>query len=597
LLALTLFAASAWAEPGAAFDPLLDGYWYDWLALNPALALSVGGGSITGAPSAGAAAIGAQVKFDDSLEDAWRVRMLALLDGYSRAMAGVDPASLSAQQRLSRQMLLDQLAQAREFYGGAAFITARRLPIDPFQGGHLRFAADAAGAGDYPFKTLADYEQALRRADRFERWSREVIGRLREGVANGVVLPRSVVLRMLPQLQEHFGKAPELTDFWRPLAHPPAAFSAADRHRLEAAYRHEIAAVIEPAYRHLYEYLSRVYLPAARASDGLGAIPGGRELYEYDVRYHTTTTLSSAQIHALGLREVTRIEAQLEGVKSELGFAGTLPEFYAHVRADAAQKFASRSEIIPAYQAARRRIEARLPMLFDVMPRAAFEIRALPDYAQSSQGNGNYAPAAGDGSRPGILWINTFAPGVSDRFNVMTITLHEGLPGHHLQTSLAGERTDLPAFRRFDSTTAYVEGWALYAESLGPEMGVFDDPWSRYGNLNYAILRANRLVIDTGLHAMGWSVAEGVGWMMQHSSMTRPQSLAEVERYAAYPGQALAYKIGELKIRELRTRAEQAQGARFDLKAFHDTILLGGSMPLTLLERQVDDWIATPSAR
>ena len=589
LLALTLFSASVWAQPGAAFDRLLDDYWRDWLSLNPALALSVGGSST----DASGGAIGAQESFDDSLEDAWRVRMLALVDRYAGELAATDPASLSEQQRMSLRMLQDQLAQARGFYGGAAFVTARRLPIDPFQGGHLRFAADAAGAGDYPFKTVPDYTHALRRADRFARWSREVIARLREGVASGVVLPRSVALRMLPQLQEHFGKAPELTDFWRPLADPPAAFSAADRHRLEGAYRHEIAIVIEPAYRHLYEYLSREYLPAARASVGLGAMSGGRELYAYDVRYHTTTTLSPAEIHALGLREVARIEAQLEEVKSASGFAGSLTDFFVHVRDDSAQKFASRTEIIPAYQDALRRIESRLPMLFDVMPRAAFEIRALPDSAQSSQGNGNYAPAAGNGSRPGILWINTFAPGVSDRFNVMTITLHEGLPGHHLQTSLAGERTDLPAFRRFDSTTAYVEGWALYAESLGAELGVFEDPWSRYGNLNYAILRANRLVIDTGLHAMNWTVNQGVDWMMQHSSMTRPQALAEVERYAAYPGQALAYKIGELKIRELRARAEQALGPRFDLKIFHDKVLLGGSMPLTLLERQVDDWVAS----
>jgi uncharacterized protein (DUF885 family) len=232
-----------------------------------------------------------------------------------------------------------------------------------------------------------------------------------------------------------------------------------------------------------------------------------------------------------------------------------------------------------------------------VWPRAEFQIRALPDSSKNSQGNGYYSAAGADGSRPGILWINTYAPGISDKFNVMTLVLHEGMPGHHFQTSVAQEQGGLPAFRRFDFTNAYGEGWALYAESLGNELGLFDDPWNYYGYLNYALLRANRLVIDTGLHAMGWDVETGIRWMMQHSSMTRDQAAAEVERYVAYPGQALSYKLGELKIRELRRRAEQELGSRFDLQAFHDQILLGGSMPLTILEQRVDRWISATRTR
>ena len=289
---------------------------------------------------------------------------------------------------------------------------------------------------------------------------------------------------------------------------------------------------------------------------------------------------------------MSRIESELAQIQQRLRIDGSLQDFFSSVRSDAALKFSSRDAIIPAFEAARQTITGRLPQLFDVMPRAEFRIAALPESSKESQGNGYYAPAGANGSRPGVLWINTYAPGVQDTFNVMTIALHEGLPGHHFQTSIAQERTDLPSFRRFDFTNAYGEGWALYAESLGRELGVFDDPWAYYGQLNYAILRANRLVIDTGLHADGWSVEQGVAWMMAHSSMTRAQATAEVERYVAYPGQALSYKIGELKIRELRTRAELALGSRFDLKAFHDQILLGGSMPLTILERNVDRWIA-----
>ena len=520
-----------------------------------------------------------------------------MLEKYLHASAEYSADALSQNDRTSLAMLREQLTLAKNFFSGALFETARMLPIDQFQGRHTEFAADAAGSGAYPFKTAVDYDKQLARADAFARWTDDAAARLREGVQAGVVLPRMVVERILPQLQAHFGQAPDKTEFWQPIAHFPAAVAAADRARLEKAYRAKIAAVIEPAYRRLFEYMRNEYLPHARDSVGLGQIPGGAALYDYYVRFHTTTELSPSQIHVLGLAEVTRIEAEFAKVEAAVGFTGTLQEFFAHVRGDPAHEFTSRDQIIPAFEAARQRIVGKLPQLFDVWPRAEFQIRPLPDSSKHSQGNGYYAPAGANGSRPGILWINTYAPGVRDKFNVMTLTLHEGLPGHHFQTSIAQEQTQLPAFRRFDFTNAYGEGWALYSESLGNELGLFDDPWDYYGHLNYAILRANRLVIDTGLHAMGWDVEKGVEWMMQHSSMSRDQAAAEVERYVAYPGQALSYKLGELKIRELRRRAEQELGAKFDVKAFHDQILLGGSMPLTILEQGVDRWISASRAR
>jgi uncharacterized protein (DUF885 family) len=313
----------------------------------------------------------------------------------------------------------------------------------------------------------------------------------------------------------------------------------------------------------------------------------------YYVRHHTTTDMSPERIHALGLAEVDRIEAQLSAVQKTVGFSGTLHDFFVHVREDPTQHFERPQEVVPAFEVARQQIVPRLPTLFDVLPKAPYEIRALPESSRNSLDNGYFTPAAADGSRPGILWMNIYATGVRDKFNVMTISLHEGLPGHHLQTSVAQERHDLPSFRRFDSTNAYVEGWGLYAESLGQEMGFYKDPWAYYGHLNYAILRANRLVIDTGIHAQGWTIEKSVRWMTDHSSMSEAQATAEVERYVAYPGQALSYKIGELEILELRHRAEAALGARFDIKAFHDQILLGGSMPLTTLTQKIDRWLAS----
>jgi len=567
-----------------AFNQMLEGYWQELLRLNPILALSHGDNRD-------------EDQFDDSLQDAWRARMLAMLDHYLQASAEFSADSLAPNDRTSLAMLREQLASAKQFYAGALFDTARMLPIEQFQGLHTVFAADAAGAGAYPFKTVTDYDKALARADHYARWTSDAIARLREGIAAGVVLPRIVVERVLPQLRAHFGLPAEKTEFWRPIANIPAAFPAAERARLEAQYRIKIATVIEPAYRQLFEFMKNDYLPHARTSVGLGQIPGGTALYDYDVRFHTTTQLTPAQIHALGRTEVQRIEAELVKVQAAVGVSGSLQQFFAQVRADPKRRFTSRGQIVPAFEAARQEIAGKLPQLFDVWPRAEFQIRALPESSKHSQGNGYYAPAGADGSRPGVLWINTYAPGVSDTFNVMTIMLHEGLPGHHFQTSIAQEQAQLPAFRRFDFTNAYGEGWALYSESLGNELGLFDDPWNYYGHLNYAILRANRLVIDTGLHAMGWDVDTGVRWMLEHSSMTRDQAAAEVERYVAYPGQALSYKLGELKIRELRQRAVQELGSKFDIKAFHDQILLGGSMPLTILEQNVDRWISATRPR
>jgi len=563
--------------PAEEFHALLDRFWAGYLRLNPALALSVGDYS-------------SEESFDDSLEDSWRTKMLALLDQTDREMRDVSSSALTGEDRTSYALLRYRLDSLRHFYGTRLFELARQLPVDQFQGLHVAYALDAAGAGAYPFKTTADYDRALIRADNYSRWTDDAIHRLRQGVIEGVVLPRVVVERMLPQLHAHLGIPAEQTQFWKPIQSFPEGVTAQDRQRFTDAFRIKISTVIQPAYQRLYDYLRTEYLLHARQSVGLGGMKEGAALYRYDVEFHTTTHMSAEQIHKLGEQEVRRIVSQLAAVQHAVHFTGTLSQFLNHVRDDPTQHLNSPAEVVPAFEVARARILTRLPTLFNALPKARYEIRALPESARNSQDNGYFAPAAADGSRPGILWINTYASGVRDKFNVMTISLHEGLPGHHLQTALAQE-TDLPAFRRFDSTTAYGEGWGLYAESLGQEMGFYTDPWNDYGHLNYAMLRASRLVVDTGIHAMGWSVADGVRWMTDHSSMSAEQATAEVERYVAAPGQALAYKIGELEIRRLRERAQRMLGTKFDIKAFHDQVLLGGSMPLTVLEQRVQSWL------
>ncbi len=591
LIGLSLLAFVAEPRPSAAgavkesavaeqqrLESLYAAYWHDWLVLNPQEALTEG-------------ELRYEAQFDDSLEDAWLRDMRAMLRRYDAALGSFDPAQLAADARTSYFVLRYEIDSALSLYGSDLYATARLLPINQFVGQHTAFALDQAGSGSYPFKTVADYDHALARADAFARWADDAIGRMREGIRKGVVLPRVVVERVLPQLQNYFGLAPEKTEFWHPIAQLPESFSAADRARLTKAYAQKIAAVIEPAFERLHDFLAREYLPHANAIPGLGALPGGAALYAYEIRANTTTDMTPAAIHALGLQEVERISAELDQVRRQVGFAGSLPEFFAFVRQNASLHFQSTEEVVPAYEAALRRILPTLPRLFDVMPKAAFEIRALPESAKKYQGNGNYQQAAADGSRAGILWMNIYAPGLRDEFIVMTTTLHETYPGHHFQTSLAQEIPDLPAFRRLSFFNAYGEGWALYCESLGKELGLYDDPWQYYGHLVNEMLRANRLVIDTGIHAMGWTTEQGIEWMTAHSSMDQPQAAAEVERYVAYPAQAVSYKIGQLELSRLREKALHELGAQFDLRRFHDQVLLGGSMPLVVLDDKIARWI------
>jgi uncharacterized protein (DUF885 family) len=354
------------APANAAFNDMLEQYWLDLLDLEPMLGLSHNDERH-------------RDEFDDSLEDGWRTQMMALIDKYLAGSAAFPAESLSENDRTSLAMLREQLTLAKDYYSGSLFETARMLPIDQFQGEQSSFAEDAAGAGDYPFKTVEDYEKALARADAYARWTDDAIRRMREGIKAGVLLPRMVVERVLPQLRVHTGLAAGKTEFWRPIEQLPAEFPAADRTRLAAAYRHKIETVIEPAYRRMYQFLSKEYLPHARDSVGLGQMPGGRALYDYDVRYHTTTRLTPEQIHALGQTEVTRIEGELAKVQAAVGFTGSLQDFYAHVRNDASQKFTAPDQIVPAFEAARREIVPRLPTLFDVLPQAEFQIRALPE--------------------------------------------------------------------------------------------------------------------------------------------------------------------------------------------------------------------------
>jgi uncharacterized protein (DUF885 family) len=464
-------------------------------------------------------------------------------------------------------------------------------PIDHKTGLHIRFPEASSGQSFAPFRTLADYENNLKRMDGYAIYLDRAIERFCQGMSSGVVQPRLVVDNVISQLDAQLASGVERSVFLRPLTRFPNSIADADRKRLSDAYAAKIGDVVLPATRRLRDFLANQYRPVARASVGLGQMPGGAALYQQLIASQTTTDLTPSEIHALGLSEVARIRDEMEAIKTRVGFTGSLSEFFEHLRTDLSFQAASIEDLTQRYQDIGKRVEAALPRLFNVVPKTALEILPTPALRERTSAGGDYQPGAPDGSRPGIFYFNTYDLPSRSTTGTETLYLHEAQPGHHFQFMLAIENAALPAFQRFGGNTAFVEGWALYTESLGDELGMFTDPYQRQGHLDAEMLRALRLVVDTGLHAYGWTFEQAIQYMLDNSATSRTAATSEVERYIANPGQALAYKVGQIRIRALRTRAEQALRSDFDVKAFHTQILNDGALPLTVLEAKLDRWI------
>ena len=470
------------------------------------------------------------------------------------------------------------------------------LPVHQFSSLPVTFAMLGSGEGIHPFHSVQDYDNFLSRMDDFVAWVDQAIANMREGIEKGIVQPRVLVERTLPQLTAPLTDDPKQSLFWRPILSFPASLGVSDRKRLTLAFEQKLREEVFPAYRRLHEFLQDEYLPQARDSVGLSELPNGGSWYAYLARLHTGTTMTPEQIHQLGLAEVARIRAEMERVKETIGFEGELQTFFDALRRDPELHFTEAGELIAGYREIGKRVERSLPLLFAVSPRAGFEIRPVEAFRAASEAAASYQSASADGSRLGIFYVNTYELASRPKYSMEALYLHEAVPGHHFQGSLAQEMTTLPRFRRFGWDTAYGEGWALYAESLGSDLGLYTDPYSRFGALMTEMWRAVRLVVDTGLHAKGWSREQAIDYMRANTALGEADIVAEVERYIAWPGQALAYKIGELKIRELRDRAQQKLGPRFDIREFHSQVLLDGSLPLAVLEAKIDRWIST-SAR
>ena len=468
-------------------------------------------------------------------------------------------------------------------------------PVNHFTGFHTFYPNFASGDSAAQFKTLANYEDNLSRHDDYIEISERAIGKFREGMESGVVETKLTIGLVIKQLDTLLAIPIEESQYMKPVKNFPEDFSDADKARLTEAYAAKTAELYA-ADAAMRDFLRDEYLAVARDSVGLSQMKGGDKLYAQMIEDTTTLPLTADYFHDLGLSEVARIKQGLEEIKQEVDFTGTLGEFFDYVRTDEQFKPESREALTQSYYDIGKEVDAKIGEYFSLVPKTPLEIKPYDPSIEQFQAGGSYQSGAPDGSRPGTFYFNAYdLPSRLTTGNV-TLYLHEGAPGHHFQISLARENEALPAFMRFGGNTAYVEGWALYSETLGYEMGFFDDPWNRYGTLQDEQLRAMRLVVDTGLHAKGWSREQAIDFMLANSGMTRTEVVAEVERYIAIPTQALAYKVGALKIQELREKAEEQLGENFDIREFHAEVLDTGSLPMPVLEAKIDRWIASKAS-
>lgn len=521
------------------------------------------------------------------LSPEYRARLATLEAQWLESARTIDRENLSQQERTTLDVFVYDRGIARE----AADFPAHLMPLTQFFSVQNQFPSMANGNGAQPFETVEDYESWIRRVQAFDVLIEQAKVNMREGIERGIVLPHVIVERMIPQLEANIVDDYRKSLFWRPIENMPESFSAQDSQRLAREYRQLINETVLPLYVGLRDFLKHQYLPHARYTAGLGALPNGDSWYRHLVRYYTTTDAEPETLHQIGLERVARNLDEMRKVKRQTEFSGSLAEWFEFLRKDSRFHYDTEEKVLDAYRAIEARINAAVPMLFNVRPEAGFEIQPIPAHEAASGPGAYYMQPAIDGSRPGVFYVNTHDLNAQPIFGMETLFMHEAVPGHHFQRGLQIEIETLPRFRRFGGYSAYTEGWALYAESLGSELGFYRDPMQWYGHLTADQLRAMRLVVDTGLHYKGWSRQQAIRYMMENSSMAESEVTAEVERYMAWPGQALSFKVGQRKIRELREQAADALGEGFDVREFHRQVLIGGPLPLTVLESKINRWI------
>ncbi len=553
-----------------ALNALFTEYWEENLARNPEFASSLG-----------------DKRYNDRIAD-YSVRAqnewLAHEQNYLLRLAAIDPAGFTDQEKISRDLLMRDFAMDQE---GAEF-KEWEMPVNQMGGIHTTYPQVVA---QLSFTSVKDYDDWIARLHAIPKAFDQVTTNMSIGMDDHRVPPKYLLLKALDQAKGLATQKPEDSPLALPLKSPPASIKPADQERIRTEMLAAIAKEVLPAYLRFARFLEVTYIPAGREQPGISALPDGAKYYQFLVRQTTTTDLTAEQIHQIGLDEVKRDEAEMLAIAQKLGFKD-LKSFYVSLKANPKLRPASGEALLDAYRGYLTPMTAQLPRLFGRLPKAKFEVAAVPDYLEKTSAAAYYQDGAPDGSRPGRIRVDTYNATERNLYDVESIAYHEGLPGHHLQISIAQELEDVPTFRKYEFYTAYTEGWGLYSERLGKDIGLYQDPYSDFGRLEGDMWRAIRLVVDTGVHSQHWTRQQMVDFFHDHSNIDDTNVQAEVDRYIAWPSQALAYKIGQLKILELRDRAKKALGDKFDLRAFHDQVLDAGALPLDVLSSRIDGWIA-----
>ncbi|HEU5147877.1 MAG TPA: DUF885 domain-containing protein [Chryseosolibacter sp.] len=557
-----------------SFAKFTDQYYEEYLKLNPIEATQI-----------------ADNRYNDRLpidiSESFRDSLRSFYQHYRDSLRHFDRSLLTKQQQIS----YDILERDTQLNLKLLEFPEHLMPVQQFWGLTLTMPQIGSGQSFQPFKTAKDYDDFLSRIDAFTVWVDTAIVNMQKGLEQGYTYPRILIERVLPQARNMIVTDVTKSIFYQPIVNMPDSINADDQERLRNAYAQAIKEKIVPAYQRLHDFLKDEYIPRARTSAGISEVPGGKAYYQMMIKRYTTTDLSPDSIFALGLSEVARIRAEMERVKEQMNFKGDLKSFFDYVN-DAKQfrPFTSDEQVIDAFRAIENKIQPRLDSLFNMRPETAFEIRQTEAFREMSA-SAEYSPGAPDGSRPGIFYVPIIDPADFNVAGMETLFLHEAIPGHHYQISLQLENEELPRFRRTLYYSAYGEGWALYTESLGRELGLYTEPIQYLGHLGDEMHRAIRLVVDVGLHMKGWTREQAIRYMRDNEPISEQGAVAEIERYMAIPGQALSYKIGQLKIRELRERAQQQLGVKFRVGLFHDEVLRYGNLPLSLLEMRIEEWV------
>ena len=532
-----------------------------------------------------------QNEYNDKLQfemtDSYRKLQAAFFDKYQTALQGIAIEDLKEEEKNSYEIIKWEVEIGKELLEQPTNL----VPLHQFWGTHLTMGQFAGGTSAQPFKTEKDYTNFLERMDKYAVWIDSAMVYMKKGMNKGVVLPRALTLKLIPQFSEI--ATPKIEDnlFYSPIKLMPLSFPDGIKDDLTKKYTEVINTKLIPQYQKMADFLTKEYLPASRKTSGIGSLPFGKKLYATYTKQWTTTDMTPEQIHKLGLKEVARLSAEMEKVKVKVGFKGTLLEFFEEVRNKKELKpFTTAEQVIANFQSIHNRIKPNVDKLFSLQPKTKFEVRRTEAFREKTA-SAEYNQGTFDGSRPGIFYVPIPDVKNYNTYGDEDLFLHEAIPGHHFQISLQQENESLPDFRKFNWFGAYGEGWALYTESLGEELGLYQDPYQYFGMLSNEMHRAIRLVVDTGLHSKGWTREQAIKYSLANEAESESSIIPEIERYMAIPGQALSYKIGQLKIIELRKKAETKMGKNFDIKKFHEKVLESGVMPLALLEKKIDTWI------